>query len=416
MTDLGIALVGTGFIGPVHVEALRRLGRNVVGVLGSSPERSRQAAATLQLPRWYGGYDELLADPQIHVVHITSPNRHHFEQARRALERRKHVVCEKPLAMTARESAELVALAERTPVVAAVCYNVRFYPLCLEARQRIAGGQLGDVYHITGSYVQDWLLFETDFNWRVLSEEGGALRAVADIGTHWLDLVQSISGRRVVRVCADLRTVLPTRLRPQGSVETFQSKLAAAPATQPVSINTEDYGSVLFHLDNGATGCFTVSQVTAGRKNCIRFEIAGSKAALAWDSERPNELWIGHRDRANESLLRDPALLSPDVRPFANYPGGHNEGFPDTFKQLFRAVYDSIDRGDYTAPRPFPTFATFADGHREILRARRSCKATANAAGSTSTRSGGVHPRRPGRGDKPGSSRSPCFRKTRAVG
>jgi predicted dehydrogenase len=362
--ERGAAVVGTGFIGPVHVEALRRLNRPVVGILASSPQKSRTAATNLGIARAYASYEELLADPAVHVVHLASPNRLHFEQCRQALAAGKHVVCEKPLALTAVQTAELAALARRTPVVAAVCYNVRFYPLCLEARERIRGGQLGEVFHVTGSYVQDWLLYDTDFNWRVLAEEGGALRAVADIGTHWLDLVQSITGLEVERVCADLRTVLPARRRPAGSVETFQSKTLAAGETVAVPITTEDYGSVLLRFRGGATGCFTVSQVTAGRKNCLRFEVAGAKAALAWDSERPNELWLGHRDRANEVLLRDPALLEPAVRPFANYPGGHNEGFPDTFKQLFRAVYDYVDAGDWQAPRRFPTFE---DGHREVV-------------------------------------------------
>ncbi len=362
---LGAALVGTGFIGPVHVEALRRLGRPVVGVLGSSPEKSQTAARALGLEKAYASLDDVLTDPAVGVVHLTSPNRLHAEQCRRALAAGKHVVCEKPLAMTSAETAELVDLAARAPVVAAVCYNVRFYPLCLEARARIAAGELGRVYHVTGSYVQDWLLYDTDFNWRVLAEEGGALRAVADIGTHWLDLVTTITGLHIESVCADLRTFLPTRQRPpKGSVETFRGKPGAPAASEPVAIATEDYGSVLLRFAGGATGAFTVSQVAAGRKNCLRFEIAGSKGALAWDSERPNELWLGHRDRPNELLLRDPSLLRDDVRRFTDYPGGHNEGFPDTFKQLFRAVYEYTEAGNLRAPRPFPTFE---DGHREVV-------------------------------------------------
>jgi predicted dehydrogenase len=357
-------VVGTGFIGPVHVEALRRLGRPVVGLLGSSPEKTRAAAQALSVARAYVSFDELLADPAVTAVHLASPNRLHFAQCREAIAAGKHVLCEKPLAMTSAETAELAALAATTPAVTAVCYNVRFYPLNLEARQRVASAQLGAVHHISGAYVQDWLLHESDFNWRVLAAEGGPLRAVADIGTHWLDLVQAITGLHVAEVCADLRTVLPARRRPKGSVETFQAKLGTPAAVEEVAIDTEDYGSVLLRFDGGASGCFTVSQVTAGRKNCLRYEIAAARGALAWDSERPNELWVGHRDRANELLLRDPALLDAAVRPFANYPGGHNEGFPDTFKQLFRAVYDYIDRGDYGAPRPFPTFA---DGHREVV-------------------------------------------------
>ena len=364
MASSGTAIVGTGFIGPVHLEALRRLNRPVVGVLGSSPEKSRAAAQVLGVPRGYSDFAELLADPAVTVVHLASPNRLHYEHCRQAIAAGKHVLCEKPLAMTAQETAELAALAAKAPVVTAVCYNVRYYPLNLEAQARLTSGQLGPVYHVTGSYVQDWLLYETDFNWRVLATEGGALRAVADIGTHWLDLVQSITGLEVESVCADLRTVLPTRRRPKGSVETFQSKFGQPSATEEIAIDTEDYGSVLLHFRGGASGCFTVSQVTAGRKNCLRYEIAAARGALAWDSERPNELWQGHRDRANELLVRDPALLEAGVRPFANYPGGHNEGFPDTFKQLFRAVYDYIDCGDLQAPRTFPTFA---DGHREVV-------------------------------------------------
>jgi predicted dehydrogenase len=360
MSSLAAAVVGTGFIGPVHVEALRRLGRPIAGVLASSPEKSRRAADRLGLPTGYASYAELLADPAVGVVHIASPNRVHAAQCRLALEAGKHVVCEKPLAMNPRESAELVALAARSPRVTAVCYNVRFYPVCLEARERIAAGELGEIYHITGSYVQDWLLYDTDFNWRVLAEEGGPLRAVADIGTHWLDLVQSITGLTVAEVCADLKTVWPTRCRPQGGVETFAGKLGPSAATEPVAVTTEDHGSVLLRFAGGTRGCFTVSQVTAGRKNCCRFEIAGAKGSLAWDSERPNELWLGHRDRPNELLLRDPALLAAAVRPYANYPGGHNEGFPDTFKQLFRAIYSRIN-GDTTGVYP-----TFADGHREL--------------------------------------------------
>jgi predicted dehydrogenase len=364
MARLGSAVVGTGFIGPVHIEALRRLGIPVVGVLGSTPEKSRQFAESLGIERGYTSYEELLADPNVRAVHLASPNRLHYDQCRRALAAGKHVICEKPLALSVKESAELVELAQQKTLVAAVCYNVRFYPLCLEARAWIASGRLGEIYHITGSYTQDWLLHDTDFNWRVLAEEGGALRAIADIGTHWLDLAQSMTGLRVTQVCADLKTVWPVRRRPRGAVETFKTKTPTPDKAIDVEITTEDYGSVLLHFDHGAHGCFSVSQVCAGRKNCLRFEIAGSAASLAWNSEQPNELWIGERDRPNELLVRDPALLQPAARAFANYPGGHNEGFPDTFKQLFRAIYDYIDRGDFTASRPFPTFA---DGHRELV-------------------------------------------------
>ena len=363
------AVIGTGFIGPVHVEALRRIGIEVVGVLGSGEAKSAQAAERMGIPKAYADLDELLADERVGVVHITTPNRFHFVQASRALRAGKHVMCEKPLAMDSQQSSALVELARESGLAAGVNYNIRFYPLCLQARDVIERGDLGMVYSICGSYVQDWLLYPTDYNWRVLADQGGELRAVADIGTHWLDLVTAISGLEVEAVCADLSTVHSVRQRPaaegaSGEVETFKGKEAGTVATVPVDVSTEDYGCVMLRFRGDARGCLWVSQVTAGRKNCLRFEIAGSQRALAWCSEQPNELWIGHRDRANESLIRDPALVSDRARSFTNYPGGHNEGFPDTFKQCFRAFYDAIAAGDLSGSAAFPTFA---DGHREIV-------------------------------------------------
>jgi predicted dehydrogenase len=285
--------------------------------------------------------------------------------AKEALLAGKHVLCEKPLAMTSAESAELVELARRTGLAAAVNYNLRYYPLCLEARDIARRGDLGAVYSVCGSYVQDWLYHPTDYNWRVLAEEGGELRAISDIGTHWLDLVHNITGLEVESLCADLCTVHPIRQRPLGEVETYKSKQQVREvATEPVSITTEDYGCVMLRFRGGARGCLWVSQVTAGRKNTMRFEIAGSRRALAWTSDDPNDLWIGHREKPNELLTRDPALVSPAVARFISYPGGHAEGFPDTHKQCFRSFYDYIRAGDFGAA---PTFPTFADGHREIV-------------------------------------------------
>jgi predicted dehydrogenase len=364
MGSFQVAVIGAGFIGPVHVEGLRRAGQNVTGILGVSTEESESAAATLGLPRAYKSFDEVLADDTVQSVHIATPNRLHFEMASRALKAGKHVLCEKPLAMTSQESAQLVELAGQFDLAAGVNYNIRYYPLCLDAADRVRSGAVGDVYHVTGSYVQDWLFYDTDFNWRVLAEEGGELRAVSDIGTHWLDLIHAITGLEVEEVSADLCTVYPTRKRPLGEVETFSGKEGAPVATEPISIATEDYGCIMLRFRGGGRGVVYVSQVNAGRKNCLRFEIAGSRQALAWNSESPNDLWIGHRDAPNECLIRDPALVGPTARNHIHYPGGHNEGFPDTFKQCFRAFYGYIDAGDFTAPATFPTFA---DGHREIV-------------------------------------------------
>lgn len=361
---LSAVVVGTGFIGPVHVEGLRRAGVHVAGIVGSSPEKSQLAAEQLGLPRGYATLDDVLADPAVDSVHLATPNRLHFAQAAAVLRAGKHVLCEKPLAMTSSETADLVRIAAESARAAGVAYNIRFYPLCHEAAARVADGSLGNVLHITGSYVQDWLLYDSDFNWRVLAEDGGNLRAVADIGTHWLDLVQFIVGRKVSAVCSDLRTVHATRQRPGNGVETFSGKWATPHKTEPIAVTTDDCGCVMLRFDNGANGCLWVSQTTAGRKNCLQFEIAGSQQSFAWNSETPDELWIGHRDRPNETLIRDPSLMSPSARAIANYPGGHNEGFPDTFKQLFRSFYGYVAAGDFTAPTPFPTFA---DGHREVL-------------------------------------------------
>jgi predicted dehydrogenase len=362
MQEIGVAVVGTGFIGPVHVEALKRIGVTVVGILGSNPTKSRTAADALGLPKAYATYGEVLADDGVSAVHLAVPNRFHYDMAKRALQSGKHVMCEKPLAMDTTESAELVEIAAASGLQAGVCYNVRFYPLNLEARTRARGGQLGRIYSVVGSYVQDWLLYDTDYNWRVLADQGGALRAAADIGTHWMDLICSITGLEVEAVFADLKTVHPVRRRPTGEVETFTGKQGDQAETEPIDIATDDCGSVLFRFRGGARGALWVSQTTAGRKNCLRYEIAGSEQAMAWDSERPNELWVGYRARPNERLLRDPALLSAEAIPYANYPGGHNEGFPDTFKQCFRAFYQSVLDPDLPVNYP-----TFEEGHREIL-------------------------------------------------
>ena len=363
MQHLGAAVAGTGFIGPVHAEALLRLGIRVRGILGSSPEKSEAARKQLGLDKGYASLDELLEDDSVQVVHLAVPNVLHYDMVKRTLAAGKHVMCEKPLAMTSEESAELVEIAEKSGLAAGVTYNIRFYPLNLEARARIQRGDLGDVFAIKGSYVQDWLLYDTDYNWRVLAEQGGELRAVSDIGTHWMDLVTSITGLEVEAVFADLNTVHPVRKRPLGEIATFSGKLNRPEDVEEIDIITDDAGTVLLRFKGGKKGVLWVSQVTAGRKNSVQYEISGTKAALSWHSESPNRLWIGYRDKPNELLTRDPSLMDELAWPFANYPGGHNEGFPDTFKQCFRAFYTAIAEG---IPAEDALYPTFAEGHREI--------------------------------------------------
>ena len=354
---IGAAVVGTGFIGVVHVEALRRLGIDVVGVVGSSPERARQKPG---LPEPFESFEAMLADERVRVVHLTTPNHLHYPQVKQVLAAGKHVVCEKPLALTSRESGELLQLAQASGLVHCTNYNIRFYAQCREARERVLRGDLGPVHAVHGGYCQDWLLLPTDWNWRVDPEQGGTLRAVADIGTHWLDLAGFVTGKRVASVFADLHTVHATRQVPVGPVETFGGGDAGERVDRAIS--TEDLAHILLRYDDGSRGSLVVSQVAAGRKNRLTFELDGARSSLAWDSEQPEELWAGHRGAANEILLRDPSLLA--VPASTDYPGGHAEGFPDTFKHLYRAVYRAVEDGGMPAE---PEFPTFADGHEEIL-------------------------------------------------
>ena len=356
--ELKAAVVGTGFIGAVHVDAVRRLGVEVLGVVGSTPERARAK----ELAPVYESYEELLADEQVDVVHITTPNHLHFPQVRDALAAGKHVVCEKPLVRTAAESSELVLVAERSGLVHCVNFHNRFYPLVQEMRERVRAGEVGEVWNAHGGYLQDWLARPTDWNWRLEPEKAGELRTLGDIGTHWLDTAQFVTGLRVTEVLADLSTAIPRRRRPRGEVETFAG--ADDSERTEVEVATEDLAHVLLRFENGARGSLVVSQVSMGRKNSLRLEVDGSESALAWDSERHEELWIGHRDEPNQVLLRNAALMRPVAAARSHLPVAHAEGFADAFRELYRAVYADVARG---RPSDDPDYPTFRDGHVEQL-------------------------------------------------
>jgi predicted dehydrogenase len=353
--QLKAAVAGTGFIGAVHVEALRRLGIEVLGVCATTPER----AASKALAPAYDSFDALLADERVDVVHVTTPNHLHHAQVKAALGAGKHVVCEKPLATTSEESAELLSLAEESGLVHCTNFNLRFYPQAHQARALVRSEAIGTVWNAHGSYLQDWLLYPTDWNWRLEPEQGGTLRAVADIGSHWMDLVQWVIGRRIGAVFADLETTIPVRQRPTHEVETFAS--AGEVDREPAPMSNEDVAHLLFRFEGGARGAAVVSQVSAGRKNALSLEVDGSEAALAWNSEQPEELWVGHRDRPNETLLRNPGLLDPEAQARTTLPAGHAEGFAETFRELYRAVYTAVGVG---GPSATPDYPTFADGHR----------------------------------------------------
>ena len=358
MKTIRAAIIGTGFMGESHAEALRRVpGVELVAVASHWQARADALAARYNIPFATDDWHRVLERDDVDVVHNCTPNALHFEVNRAALQAGKHVVSEKPLTVSSQESAELVRLAEASGLVTSVNFNYRFYPLVQHARALVAAGELGDVFVVHGHYAQDWLLNADDYNWRVEGEAGGASRAFADIGSHWCDLAQFVTGRRITRVFADLFTVHPERERPTEAAETFR---AGAGATERVPVSTEDGANVLLQFEGGARGAVTVSQVSAGRKNREWIEVDGSRASLAWNQERPNELWIGHRDRPNETVVKDPALLADAARPYAHYPGGHPEGYPTGFKNHFLNVYRAVREGGV------PDVPTFADGHRAV--------------------------------------------------
>lgn len=373
MTDfakLGAAVVGTGFIGTVHTQALRRLGVQVRGVLGSSAKRGAARAAEMGVAKAYADLDDLLADDSVDVVHVTSPNHAHYAQVVAVLRAGKHVICEKPLAMTSAESAEMVEVARASGKVAAVCYNIRFYALNQQAHGMVAAGDLGDIRFISGHYHQDWLAKNTDWNWRLIAEQGGALRSVSDIGTHWVDLTSFVTGLKAEAVMAELATFIDSRERPIGPVATFS---ASKGNTETVPITTDDAAMVMIRYPNGARGVMSTSQINMGRKNSLQWDVAGASASAAWDSETPDHLFVGHRDRANEALMRDFTLMNSNGVAAASLPPGHVEGFADSFFNFFRAVYADVEVG---SRQEGSTWATFEDGHYEM----RFCDAVVMSA------------------------------------
>jgi predicted dehydrogenase len=358
------AIVGTGFIGPAHLEALRRLPYvEVTALVEVNQELADEKAKLLGIPNAYT-FDDMLKQSDIDVVHICTPNFLHFAQAKAVLLAGKHVICEKPLAVKIDEAEELVSLAAEKGLVNAVHFNLRYYPMVRQMKMMREKGELGDVYSVMGSYLQDWLFLQTDYNWRLEPDKSGDSRAIADIGSHLLDITEYVTGLKITEVMADFSTVHKTRLKPLKNIETYSGKMLSMDDYQEVPINTEDHATVLLRFDNGSKGSITVSQVNAGRKNRLNVEIAGSKSNFEFNSERPNELWIGKRETANGALMKDPSLLHPEASALVSFPGGHNEGFPDTSKQMFKEVYAAIRDGKQPES---PSFPTFADGLRELI-------------------------------------------------
>jgi predicted dehydrogenase len=362
MKTIRTAIIGTGFMGRVHLEAVRRLEFvEAVAIVGRNAEAAQRLGAGFSVPRISTDYREILRDPSIDAVHMCTPNAQHFPMAKEALQAGKHVICEKPLATTLEEGEELVALAARQGVRNCVCHNLRYYPMVQQMRRMREDGDLGEILVVHGTYFQDWLLYDTDWNWRVDAKAGGPSRCMADIGSHWFDMAEHVTGLRVTSLCADLQTFHPTRKQPKHAVETFSSQQLRPEDYVETAVDTEDFGGVIFRMGERARGSVTASQVSAGRKNRLSIEICGTRSSVAWNQECPDELWVGHRDTANQLFVKDPSLLKPAARSYADLPGGHSEGYDDTFKQIFRRFYASIASAEDACEYP-----QFADGLRQL--------------------------------------------------
>ncbi|MFY9644038.1 MAG: Gfo/Idh/MocA family oxidoreductase [Terriglobales bacterium] len=371
MKAIRTAILGTGFMGRVHLEALRRVEFvEPIAIAGRNKDAAQRLAAGFNIPNITADYRDILRDPAIDAVHICTPNAQHFSMTKEALQSNKHVLCEKPLAITAPQAEELAALAATQKRRNCVCHNLRYYPMVQQMRRLREAGALGEILVVQGTYSQDWLLYDTDWNWRVDSTAGGPSRCMADIGSHWFDMAEHVTGLRVTSLCADLQTFHPTRKQPKHSVETFANKLLGPEDYTETAVDTEDFGAVIFRMGSPrearTRGSVVASQVSAGRKNRLSIEIYGTKSSVAWDQERPDELWAGHRDQPNQILIKDPSLLEPPARSYADLPGGHSEGYDDTFKQLFRRFYNSIAEERTSAPNLTLEYPQFTDGLRQL--------------------------------------------------
>ncbi len=356
MRKLKTAIIGTGFMGKVHSENVRRLGNvEIAAVCGSSDERARAFADSIGVDTATGDYRRLLADKSIDAVHILTPNALHFPVAMAAMEAGKAVLCEKPLTLSEDEAKQMVKMAAKKKVANCVQHNLRYYPMAQHIRQMIAAGELGDILIVQGTYSQDWLLYETDYNWRVEKKPNGALRAVGDIGSHWMDMIQHVTGLKISALCAELAIFHKSRKKPRHSVETFTGKQLEPEDYDDIRMETEDFGAVLVRMGERCRGCYTVSQMSAGNKNRFEFEVYGTKSGVRWNQERPDELWIGRRNEPNQIIIKDPSLLRGAAAGFADLPGGHSEGYDDSHKQVFKRFYAKV--ADPSAPVDYPTFA-----------------------------------------------------------
>jgi predicted dehydrogenase len=362
MRNLKAAILGAGFIGQAHIEAVRRLGFvEVVAIAQSSQEKADASAKLLNIPKAYGNYMDLLQDPAIDVIHNCTPNYLHYEINKQILLHGKHLLSEKPLTLTSEEAKELYLLAKEKDLVTGINFNYRQFPMVQHLRGMVRENDLGDIRIVRGNYLQDWLLYDTDYNWRMEPEYGGKTRVIGDIGSHLFDLSQYVTGMKITEVMADLSIIIPKRYKPLKGKQTFQS--GGKNNAELVEVSTEDYCSVLVRFDNGARGVFTVSQVSAGKKNALELSLDGSLASGSWKQEESFRLLVGYRDKPSETVLRDPSLVKKEALPFLHYPGGHEEGWTESLKNMMKNFYDAI-HGEVTHS---DSVASFAEGYQIML-------------------------------------------------
>ncbi len=362
MKKLGMGLIGPGFVAGHHIDAVRRLGDvDVVAIAGSSQASVEKKAREYKVDRAYGDYHALLADPDIQVVHNTTPNHLHLPVTLAAIAAGKHVISDKPLALNPSEGLELRRAAIAAKIGHVVTFNYRGNPLVQQARGMIAAGELERVSFVHGHYLQDWMSDPNVYSWRSDPGKGGLSSALGDIGSHWCDLAEHVSGLKIVSVLADLTTVIPIRYSAGGSAEAFSQK--GGGERVPVQVHAEDLASVLLRFDSGAKGSFSVGQVLPGHKNDLQLEVNGLAASLKWKQEQQNELWIGHSNRSNSVMDKDPSLVSKVALPYVHLPGGHQEAWADAFCNLMRDAYGWIREGANMEAKP-AMLPTFDDGYR----------------------------------------------------
>jgi len=348
MDRIKVGVIGIGFIGAAHVEALKRVpGVDVVAIVESCDAAGK--AEALDVPNYFEDYHEMLEACKPDCIHICTPNSTHKEISLYAFERGIHVLCEKPMARNTQEAREMLEAAEKSGVIHAINFHNRFYPVPHQLRNMVNDGELGQIYSVHGGYLQDCSLYDTDFNWRMISQNSGKTRVVADIGSHWIDLAEYVTGQGVTEVFAEFQNIYPRR------------KQKSADGCKEIEVDTEDSAYIMLRFENGAVGNAVITQMIAGKKNQTTILVSGSEMSAEWDSERISDLHLGYRNEANRVLTKDPALMRSETAPIASYPGGHVEGFPDAFKQNFIAIYDAI-RG----VKPSNPYATFADGLHQM--------------------------------------------------